>query len=143
MFGSMLGTAGVLATITAWLSAFGVLVVGWVGLVWLLSAILVAVAARHRGQSALAWLLLAVVLTPLLAALLLSLFPDRSEQRIRQAARRGRNGWRLCPSCGEAVRSEARRCRYCLFDLTRRVETAPAATPVTALSDRRVEPRLQ
>lgn len=126
MFGSgMMAAAGTLATMSAWLAGFGVFVLAWLGGVWLLCAVLVAAAAHQRGRTAFGWLLLALVLTPLAAGLLLALFPPQLDARIRADARRGRRGWQLCPSCNEAIRRDARRCRYCLLDLTRRVATLP------------------
>jgi len=159
MFGSSLfGATSTLAAISAVLAGTGIFVVGWVVSVWLVCAVLVAVAAHHRGRFAPLWLFLAVLLTPVLAGLMLVLFPDRTELRQRRDARRGRGGWQLCPSCGEAVRREARRCRFCLSDLTRRGDATavgvarvaatrpmavrtPPARPVA--SEERVEPRLQ
>lgn len=133
----MLGMAGTLTAIAAAMAGASLFVVVWFVAVWLVCAALVALAARSRGRSAPGWLLLSIVLTPLLAALMLLAFADRSEIRVRHDARRGRAGLRLCPSCGEVVRIEARRCRFCLADLTRRVE---AVAPLP--SDERVEPRL-
>ena len=133
----MLGMAGTLATVTAAIAGAGVFLVAWVVAVWLVCAVLVALGAHSRGRSVPLWLLLAILLTPLPAALMLLMFPDRSERRDRREARRGRNGLRLCPSCSEVVRSEARRCRFCLADLTRKT-VVPALLP-----EERVEPRFQ
>src|SRR5690606_23916085 len=119
------------------LAGAGLFLAGWVITVWLVCAALVGLGAHSRGRSVPLWLFLAVLLTPLPAALMLLMFPDRTELRMRREAARGRNGLRLCPSCGEVVRKEARRCRFCLGDLTRKAETAPRQLP-----DDRVEPRL-
>lgn len=134
----MFGMAGTFTAIMAALAGAGVFVVIWLVCAWLLCAVLVALAARSRGRSALLWLFLAILLTPLLSALMLLVFADRPEVRVRRDAKQGRSGLRLCPSCGEVVRTEARRCRFCLADLTRRVEP-----PASLLGDERVEPRLQ
>lgn len=133
----MLGIAGTLATVSAALAGAGLFLMSWIVAVWLVCAILVGLGAHSRGRCVPLWLFLAVLLTPLPAAVMLLVFPDRSELRARREASRGRNGLRLCPSCGEVVRKEARRCRFCLADLTRRVEAAPRLLP-----DERVEPRL-
>lgn len=144
---SLAGAASVITTVSAVLAGVGVFIVGWIVAVWLVSAALVAVAARHRGQAALLWLLLAVLLTPILAGLMLLLFPDRSDVRRREQARQGQGSWQLCPSCGEAVRREARRCRFCLTDLSPRTDPrrtdARRIEPQIPLPGERVEPRLQ
>lgn len=143
----MLGMAGSLATVTAMIAGAGLFVTGWAVGAWLLCALLVGFAARSRGRSLVAWLLLAVVVTPLVAALLLISFADRSHVRVRADARRGRDGQRLCPSCAEVVWAEARRCRFCLTELARKPVAAPTATvtalPAARAADRRVEPSLQ
>ena len=131
----MLGTW---TSIAATLAGAGIFVAGWLVLAWLLCVILVAWAASGRGRSPLGWLALAIVLTPPLAALMLLLFAERPDLRMRHDAKEGRGGLRLCPSCSEVVRTEARRCRFCLADLTREPKPAPAL-----ILDDRVEPRLQ
>lgn len=134
----MLGMAGTLAAISTAIASAGLFLVAWIATVWLVCAVLVALGARSRGRSVPLWLFLAIMVTPLPAALMLLVFPDRSELRVRRDAKRGRDGLRLCQSCGEVVRVEARRCRFCLADLTRKVEAIPRLLP-----DERVEPRLQ
>ena len=133
----MLGMAGTLAPISAALAGAGLFLATWIVSVWLVCAALVGLGAYSRGRCVPLWLFLAILLTPLPAALMLLVFPDRAELRARREAGRGRNGLRLCPSCGEVVRKEARRCRFCLADLTRKAEAAPRLPP-----DERVEPRL-
>jgi hypothetical protein len=134
----MLGMAGTLATISATMAGASIFVAGWLVLAWLLCMVLVALAAHGRGRSPLLWLALSILLTPLLAGLMLLLFAERPDQRMRRDAQEGRAGLRLCPSCSEVVRMEARRCRFCLADLTRRGEPANTIVP-----EDRVEPRLQ
>jgi len=134
----MLGISGTLATLAGVIAGAGVLLIAWLVSIWLVCAALVALGAYSRGRSVPLWLFLAILLTPLPAAVMLLLFPDRSELRQRRDAKLGRDGWRLCPSCSEVVRAEARRCRFCLADLTRRVDALPRQ-----LSPERVEPRLQ
>jgi hypothetical protein len=138
MFGTTAGMLAAAAAIPAMVAGAGFFFVAWAVAAWLICAILVAVAAHGRGRSGPAWLLLALLLTPLPAGLMLMVFVDRSDRRRRRDAAQGREGLRLCPSCSEVVRSQARRCRFCLADLTRRDE--PAAV---RLSDERMEPRLR
>jgi hypothetical protein len=137
MGGTSAAMLGVLAMVPAMIAGAGAFFVAWAATAWILCAILVALAAHGRGRSGPAWLVLAFVLTPLPAALMLLTFGDRSERRLRRDALQGREGLRLCPSCNEVVRSEARRCRFCLADLTRRAEPAAAR-----LTGGRMEPRL-
>ncbi|NLD53183.1 MAG: hypothetical protein GX652_00800 [Burkholderiaceae bacterium] len=128
----MLGMAGTLGTVTALIAGTGLFVAGWAVGAWLLCALLVGFAARSRGRAFAPWLLLAIVVTPIVAALVLASFADRSALRVREAARRGRDGMRLCPSCAEVIWAQARRCRFCLADLTSR--PVPAAQPPAALA---------
>ena len=130
--------AGTLATIAGALAGAGVFLVTWMVTAWLLCAVLVALAAHGRGRSGPLWLGLCILLTPWLAALMLLVFSDRSEVRIREHARNRRAGLRLCPSCSEVVRDQAGRCRFCLVDLNRRAEAVAPSIP-----DERVEPRLR
>ena len=134
----MLGMAGTLGTLTALIAGAGLFVAGWAVGAWLLCALLVGFAARSRGRSFVLWLLLAVVITPIMAALALAAFADRSASRQRTVARQGRDGLRLCPSCAEVVWAEARRCRFCLTDLARK--PAPVTQLAAALpAERRME----
>lgn len=134
----MLGMASTLATISAMLASAGIFLAAWLVLAWLLCVVLVAWAAQGRGRSPLGWLGLAILLTPPIAALMLLLFVERPDLRLRRDAEKGRAGLRLCPSCSEVVRTEARRCRFCLGELIRRADERPSLVPVD-----RVEPRLQ
>ena len=140
MFGMTAGTLAAATAITAipaMIAGAGIFFIAWAATAWVICAILVALAAHGRGRSAWAWLAFAILLTPLPTAVILVAFTDRSEQRQRIDATRSRDGLRLCPSCSEVVRSQARRCRFCLADLTRRDEAA-----VARLSNERREPRL-
>ncbi len=136
----MLGMASTLGAVTALIAGAGLFVAGWAIGAWLLCALLVGFAARSRGRSFAVWLLLAVVVTPIVAALVLVSFADRSASRLRDFARKGRDGLRLCPSCAEVVWAEARRCRFCLVDLAPKPAPAPVARlPAAAPVDRRLE----
>ena len=134
--------AGATVTITA-----GAVVIGsWILLAWLVTALMVARAASGRGRSAIGWLLLAVLLAPPVAALMLLVLPDQAETRQRLFASRGQRGLRLCPSCAEVVRIEARCCRYCGVDLERldrqaahqQAQAARGPVPVSQRADPRI-----
>jgi hypothetical protein len=45
--------------------------------IWLVLAIVIGVAAARRGRSGLGWLVASLVLSPLIAAIVLALLPDR------------------------------------------------------------------
>jgi hypothetical protein len=47
-----------------------------VAVIWLIFAIVVAAAANGRGRAGFGWFILAVVISPLLAGLLLAILPD-------------------------------------------------------------------
>lgn len=111
--------AGAVAGAASTLAAIGLGLGGWLVAAWLITAVLVARGAAGRGRSALAWFLLAILLAPPVAALMLLVVPDRAERRQRDRALLGKDGLRLCPSCAEVVRQEARCCRYCGVDLQR------------------------
>jgi hypothetical protein len=69
---------------------------------WLSFSLAVAIYARRKSRSAAGWWLLAVLVSPLVAALFLAAAGDR------------RDLTRLpCPECAEDVLPEARRCPYC------------------------------
>jgi hypothetical protein len=79
--------------------------------IWLGLAIVVGIAAAHRGRSGTGWLLLAVVISPLIAGLLVLALPDPNKERQQ------REFSRKCPLCAELVRREAIVCKHCGRDL--------------------------
>jgi phosphotransferase system glucose/maltose/N-acetylglucosamine-specific IIC component len=57
--------------------------------IWLVLAIVIGIAAARRGRSGLGWLVASLLLSPLIAAILLALLPDRRyEEVVRQLAMR-------------------------------------------------------
>jgi hypothetical protein len=83
-------------------------------LVWLGLAIVVGVAASHRGRNGVGWFFLAVVITPLIAGLLVLVLPDANIERQQQEIQLNS---RKCPFCAELVRREAIVCKHCGRDL--------------------------
>jgi hypothetical protein len=51
-------------------------------IIWLVLAIVIAVAAARRGRSGLGWLFLSLILSPLVAAILLALLPDPRYEEV-------------------------------------------------------------
>jgi hypothetical protein len=82
--------------------------------IWLGFAIVVGIAAAHRGRKGAAWLLLAVVTSPLIAGLLVLVLPDPNKERQQQELLKTA---RKCPLCAELVRREAIVCKHCGRDL--------------------------
>ncbi len=76
---------------------------------WLIFAIVVAIIAGSRGRSGFGWFLLAMVISPLLAVLLVALLPSLKaapdaptpETHVK------------CPDCAELVLKDARKCKHC------------------------------
>jgi len=67
------------------------------GFAWLFFALLVGLLASSRGRSFLGWMLLAIVLSPLLAGLLVLVIGPA----------------RRCPFCGGGVDKNVLVCRHC------------------------------
>jgi hypothetical protein len=56
-------------------------------IIWFVLAVVIGVAAARRGRSGLGWLIASLLLSPLVAAILLALLPDRRyEEVVRQLA---------------------------------------------------------
>src|SRR5688572_13922941 len=81
-------------------------------LFWLLFAIVVGVVASSRGRSGFGWFLLAVVISPLLAIVLVALLPSLSTTPATFGAPTPDTHVR-CPDCAELVLNQARKCKHC------------------------------
>lgn len=77
---------------------------------WLALSAIVAILAANRGRSGIGWLLLAVIVSPLIAGLLVLVLPDRKADRYRQYEAENS---RACPHCSEPIKRLALVCRYC------------------------------
>lgn len=87
---------------------------------WLIFAIVVGVGASGRGRSGFGWFLLAMIISPLLAVILLFLLPvrTRSAEPVDQEDRM------KCPQCAELIQREAKVCRFCSYKLSAQSESA-------------------
>ena len=87
---------------------------GWV-FFWIFFAVLVGMFAARRGRSGVGWFILAAILSPLLAWLLLLVLAD-----LKPAPPATAGGETIspethvrCPDCRELVRFDARKCKHC------------------------------
>ncbi len=83
---------------------------------WLVFAGLVAYWASTRGRSGFVWFLVASLLSPPAAALLLAILPKQGTAALP----RDESGAPItpethvrCPDCRELVRADARKCKHC------------------------------
>ena len=59
-----------------------------VGIIWLVLTFVIGVAAERRGRSGFGWFLLALFLSPLIAGILLAVFPDKNLRALLEEPRR-------------------------------------------------------
>lgn len=101
-------------------------------LFWLIFSIIVGVAAGARGRSGIGWFVLAMVISPLLALILLVLLP-----KLAGAGAAPTNKTHVkCPDCAELVLREARVCKHCGCRLT----PQPIETPAELIAKAAAEP---
>jgi hypothetical protein len=97
--------------------------------IWILLCVVIAVAAGSRGRNGIGWFLLAFILSPLVAGLLIIALPSRrlampsgqprleSEQGLIEWITTKKTRPRACPFCAEAIQPKATVCRHCGRDL--------------------------
>lgn len=78
-------------------------------LFWFTFAVILGIAAAGRGRSGVGWFLLAMIISPLLALILLVLLPNL---KMGTAAPTPDTHIK-CPDCAELVLREARVCKHC------------------------------
>jgi phosphotransferase system glucose/maltose/N-acetylglucosamine-specific IIC component len=83
-------------------------------IIWLGLAIVVGVAASNRGRAGFGWFILAILVSPLIAGLLVLVLPNQKleVQRATEVANS-----RKCPMCAELVKRDALVCKHCGRDL--------------------------
>ena len=74
-------------------------------LIWLALSIAIGTVAEKKGKSAATWMVIAVLISPLIAYVILAV----SES----------DDVRTCPFCAEKIKAQAKICRYCHHDLPR------------------------
>lgn len=85
---------------------------------WCIFAVVVAIASNGRGRNPLGWFVLACVISPLLAFILLVALPLPFQETERLSWVERREGRaRQCPYCAESIRREAVVCKHCGRDL--------------------------
>ena len=86
------------------------------GFIWFVFAIAVGIWASNRGRSGFGWFLLAVVISPLLAGILLAVTKNRAGSDTISTLPSERTHVR-CPQCAEFVLPEAKKCKHCGAEL--------------------------
>lgn len=94
----------------------------WIGL-----SVVVGALASARGRNGGGWFVLSLCISPVIAGLLVMVFPRQTDVLAEREIDAGVS--RKCPMCAELVRIEARRCRHCGADLTPPVVEDPPPPP--------------
>lgn len=84
-------------------------------LFWLIAAAVVGVIASNRGRSGFGWFILACLISPLLAGILVLVLRSKVADLTQPSVADGTG--RKCPTCAETVRAEAVKCRFCGSEL--------------------------
>jgi hypothetical protein len=83
-------------------------------LFWFIFAVVIGVAASSRGRSGLGWWLLAMIISPVLALVLLVLLPSLRAEAVATGHSIPTPDTHVkCPDCAELVLREARVCKHC------------------------------
>lgn len=93
---------------------------------WLIFAVVVGVAASARGRSGFGWFLIALLISPLVA-LILVLVMKKTEPPIAQPA--VPTDERTCPFCAETIKKAATKCRHCGSDIPATIEEIARKDP--------------
>lgn len=94
---------------------------------WFIGAIVVAIIAASRDRHAFGWFVLAVLISPLLAGILVLALGSPKRAAAARAATPTPETHVKCPECREFVLRDARKCKHCGTALIPVAEAAPAA----------------
>jgi hypothetical protein len=98
-------------------------------IVWLVSSIIVGVAASSRNRIGFGWFLLSIFFSPLLAGLWLFVLPTQVGKMTRGEIIAQLESIRECPFCAETVKREAKVCKHCQRDLPEAPPLRPIHVP--------------
>ncbi len=107
-------------------------------LFWFLVSIAIGVWASNKGRSGFGWFVLAVVISPILAAIFLAVSSDLSPRPALALDAPTPSTHVTCPDCAEFVRKEANVCKHCGCKLTPIVEAPIATVGGTGLTARQI-----
>lgn len=77
---------------------------------WIIGAVFVGAYGASKGRSGIGWGLLAVLISPLIAALFCAIASDLKNPK---AVAPNPNTHVKCPDCRELVLNDARKCKHC------------------------------
>ncbi len=80
-------------------------------LVWLCLSIAVGGLAQSKGREGFGWFVVALLISPLLALIVIACVPTNSKEIDRRALKGGK--MKRCPACREIVSKKAAVCRAC------------------------------
>ena len=78
---------------------------------WIILSVLVGVFASSRGRSGIGHFFIALLLSPLIGALIILVLSQKTEKIEERAINNG--NLKKCPSCAELVKNEAIICKHC------------------------------
>ncbi|TEA78666.1 hypothetical protein [Allopusillimonas ginsengisoli] len=105
---------------------------------WVLASIAIGVWAGNKGRSGFAWFILAVLISPILAAIFLAASSDLSKNPVAALEAPSPKTHVTCPDCAEMVKKEARVCKHCGCKLTPVVEAPVPTVGGTGLTGRQI-----
>ena len=83
-------------------------------LFWLVAAAVVAIAASSRGRNWFGWFLLAAIVSPVIALVLVLVLPRQGSALVTPFGEAVSEKTHVrCPACRELVRIDASKCRHC------------------------------